>query len=105
VLKNITFGVFEHPDQFTALYGSLGLGFGKGINTNGSNFIDELFEQGVTETKAFSFTLKNQDINTDQGSLIFGGVDTKQFAGPLHRQAVVEPPLANRTWPKNDEIR
>jgi Eukaryotic aspartyl protease len=71
-------------------YGSLGLGFGKGFNTNRSNIIDELFDQGVTETKAFSITLAKDDI--DQGSLIFGGVDTKKFAGSLYPQPIVAAP-------------
>ncbi|KAH8592299.1 aspartic peptidase domain-containing protein [Bisporella sp. PMI_857] len=87
-LKNITVGISDYPT--TIQYGSLGLGFGKGINSNHSNIIDELQGQGITKTKAFSLTLDQNDI--DKGSLIFGGVDTKKFGGALQKRPIQPAP-------------
>lgn len=88
-LKNITFGVYD--DAATAHYGSLGLGFGKGVNSNDSNVVDELVLQGVTQAKAFGLALgTNNGIN--DGSLVLGGIDTKKFSGALQRVPVIDPP-------------
>lgn len=87
-MKNITFGVFDHPnsDQF----GALGLGFGKGVNSDRSNIVDELVAQGFTQTKAFSLSLG--PYGSEEASLILGGVDTKKFSGSLQRMPIVDGP-------------
>lgn len=69
--------------------GILGLGFGNGVNLNYSNLVDALQEQGVTKTKAFSVALGTSD--TAGGSIIFGGVDTKKFAGTLASLPIAAP--------------
>ncbi|RYP89167.1 hypothetical protein DL770_004539 [Monosporascus sp. CRB-9-2] len=87
-LKNDTFGLYDYPTM--SQLGVLGLGFGKGVNSNSSNIIDELVDQGLIQTRAFSLTLGS--LRSEEGSLILGGVDTKKFSGPLQRLPVVDPP-------------
>lgn len=81
--------------------GSLGLGFGRGVNTNGSaNIMDYLVDQDIIASKSFGLTLGGND--TRAGSLILGGLDTKKFAGPLHKVPIADAPK----WPfKFDEYR
>jgi hypothetical protein len=88
-LKNITFGVYD--DANTVHYGSLGLGFGKGVNSNQSNVVDELVSQGVTKAKAFGLALGTND-GPNEGSLTLGGVDSKKFSGALQRVPIIDPP-------------
>lgn len=69
--------------------GILGLGFGKGTNLNYSNFVDALQEQGLTNTKAFSVALGDSD--TEGGTIVFGGVDTKKYSGSLASMSIQSP--------------
>ncbi|PKS13340.1 hypothetical protein jhhlp_000111 [Lomentospora prolificans] len=79
VLKDVQFGVATGTeDQFA---GILGIGYGEGITTQYKNFIDELADQGVTKTKAFSIGLGSKD--DQEGVIVFGGVDTAKFSGWL----------------------
>lgn len=78
-LSSVQFGMATASEDLNE--GILGIGFGKGVNLNYSNFIDALQEQGVTNTKAFSVALGES--TTAGGSVIFGGVDTKKFSGSL----------------------
>lgn len=71
-------------------FGALGLGFGKGVNSDQPNIIDELVSQGAIQTKAFSLALGSH--GPEEGSLILGGIDTKKFAGSLQRLPLVDPP-------------
>ena len=87
-MNNVTFGVNTYPR--TEQYGVLGLGFGKGVNTENMSIIDELVDQNVIEAKAFS--LASGPYGSTEGSLIFGGVDTKKFSGALERRPIVDPP-------------
>lgn len=97
-LENVTFGLDDFPTSMQ--FGTLGLGFGKGVNTNASSMMDNLAAQGVIDTKAFAISLGRN--TTDDGALILGGVDTKKFAGPLHRIPIADPP----TYPFDyDEYR
>ncbi|RYO93113.1 hypothetical protein DL766_010143 [Monosporascus sp. MC13-8B] len=68
----------------------LGLGFGKGVNLNHPNIVDELVDQGHIQTRAFSLALA--PFRSEEGSLILGRVDTKKFPGPLQRLPIVDPP-------------
>ncbi|RYP19662.1 hypothetical protein DL765_003255 [Monosporascus sp. GIB2] len=86
-LKNVTFGLYDYS---STQLGVLGLGFGKGVNSNHSNIIDELVDQGHIQTRAFSLALG--PLRSEEGSLILGGVDTKKFSGPLQRLPIVDPP-------------
>ncbi|SPO03075.1 related to secreted aspartic protease (barrierpepsin precursor) [Cephalotrichum gorgonifer] len=78
-LRDVKFGVATSTeDQFA---GILGLGHGHGVTTNYKNFLDELVNQNVTRTKAFSLGLGSK--NDQEGVVVFGGVDTAKFSGGL----------------------
>lgn len=78
-MTDVQFGVATASQDLNE--GILGLGFGKDVNLNYSNFVDQLADQGVTNTRAFSVALGTSD--TAGGNIIFGGVDTKKFSGSL----------------------
>ncbi|KAK1597105.1 eukaryotic aspartyl protease [Colletotrichum navitas] len=84
-MRQVQFGVAtSSEDQFA---GILGIGFGEGVNTRYKNLIDELAAQGVTRTKAFSLGLGSKD--EQEGAIIFGGIDTSKFSGPLARLPII----------------
>lgn len=89
-LKNVTIGVYDYHTG--SENGALGLGWGRGVNTNHSTIVDELVDQGVVQTKAFGLALGDKD-GLEGGSLVLGGVDTKKFSGALQKVPVIEPPL------------
>jgi len=60
----------------------MGVGFGNGVNLEYNNIVDELAEQGVTNSRAFSVALGPSSQNNG-GLVIFGGIDTKKYAGKL----------------------
>jgi hypothetical protein len=70
--------------------GILGLGWGKNFNLQYDNFIDLLAEEKVTNSRAFSVALGSVDASNG-GVLIFGGVDTKKFTGPLVSNKILGP--------------
>lgn len=78
-MKQVQFGVAQtSQDQFS---GILGIGHGVGVNTGYKNFVDQLADQGITKTKAYSVALGSK---TDKaGVVVFGGVDTGKFSGKL----------------------
>ncbi|KAK1764093.1 acid protease [Phialemonium atrogriseum] len=82
------FGVATDSSELNE--GILGLGFGKGFNLPYNNLIDDLFLQNVTQTKAFGIALGSVD-EDNGGTLIFGGVDTKKFTGPLITNKILGP--------------
>lgn len=62
--------------------GILGLGFGGNTSEADltySNFIDELYLQGATQSRAFSVALGGADSN--ESVISFGGIDTSKFGG------------------------
>ncbi|KAK4649231.1 uncharacterized protein QC761_117110 [Podospora bellae-mahoneyi] len=63
--------------------GILGLGFAASEKaaTKYPNIIDQLANQNLISSKAFSLYLN--DRRTDAGSILFGGIDTDKFIGPL----------------------
>lgn len=71
-------------DEFS---GILGIGHGVNVTIRYKNFVDELQAQGVTDTKAFSLALGSK--SEQEGVIIFGGVDTGKFAGPLVSQPII----------------
>ncbi|KAH8666422.1 aspartic peptidase domain-containing protein [Xylariales sp. PMI_506] len=78
-LKNVQFGVATASDQI-----GLGIfGVGWGANLDYPNFIDDLVLQNVTNLKAYSLALGTEISSKNQSAIIFGGVDTKKFVGPL----------------------
>jgi hypothetical protein len=78
-MKQVQFGMARSSrDQFS---GILGVGHGVGINTGYKNFVDQLADQGVTKTKAYSVALGSKAEGA--GVVVFGGVDTGKFSGKL----------------------
>ncbi|KAG4220225.1 hypothetical protein PC116_g31296, partial [Phytophthora cactorum] len=78
-LKGVQFGVATETDDEFA--GILGIGHGINVTTRYKNFVDELADQGVTDTKAFSLALGGKE--EQEGVIIFGGIDTGKFTGTL----------------------
>ncbi|KAK4031643.1 aspartic peptidase domain-containing protein [Parachaetomium inaequale] len=72
--------------------GILGLGFSisERASTKYPNIIDEMSDQGLISSKAYSLYLN--DRRTDSGSLLFGGIDTDKFIGPLSILPMYKPP-------------
>ncbi|KAK6080770.1 eukaryotic aspartyl protease [Seiridium cupressi] len=84
-LKNVQFGVaVSTVDEFS---GILGIGHGENVTIRYKNFVDELQDQGVTDTKAFSLALGSK--SEQEGVIIFGGIDTGKFTGPLVSQPII----------------
>lgn len=78
-MKQVQFGVAQSSqDQFS---GILGIGHGVGVNTGYKNFVDQLADQGITKTKAYSVALGSK--TEKAGVVVFGGVDTGKFSGKL----------------------
>jgi hypothetical protein len=75
--------------------GILGLGFSASERaaTKYPNIIDEMANQGLIGCKAFSLYLN--DRRTDSGTILFGGIDTDKFIGPLSILPLYKPPGGN----------
>lgn len=75
--------------------GILGLGFSisERASTKYPNIMDEMSNQGLIQSKAYSLYLN--DRRTDAGSLLFGGIDTDKFIGPLEILPLYKPPGGN----------
>lgn len=75
--------------------GILGLGFsiGEKAATKYPNIIDEMANQRLIGCKAYSLYLN--DRRTDSGSILFGGIDTDKFIGPLEILPLHRPDGAN----------
>ncbi|KAL2182034.1 aspartic peptidase domain-containing protein [Thermothelomyces heterothallicus CBS 202.75] len=86
-LQDVQFGVATASED--AFSGILGIGYGKGIATGYPNFVDQLWEQNVTRVKAYTLALGSKD--SQEGVIVFGGVDTSKFAGKLARLPVIPP--------------
>jgi hypothetical protein len=77
---------------------------GGGPDTNGwdryPTVIDSLAKQGLTNSRAYSLDLKS--IETQGGSLVFGGIDTGKFSGKLEKRPIIpaedSPDGATRFW-------
>ncbi|WXC58992.1 hypothetical protein SNK03_004883 [Fusarium graminearum] len=63
--------------------GIMGLGFSANVATNKSYpaIVDNMVSQGLIDTAAYSLWLN--DLDSDQGTILFGGIDTKRFYGKL----------------------
>ncbi|KAI1085432.1 acid protease [Whalleya microplaca] len=97
-LEGIQFGVATGTvDEFS---GILGIGHGDNVTIPYKNFVDQLADQGVTDTKAFSLALGSKD--EQEGVVIFGGLDTGKFTGTLETLPIIpakeSPDQVPRYW-------
>ncbi|KAH8647720.1 aspartic peptidase domain-containing protein [Xylariales sp. PMI_506] len=89
-LTNVTIGVAI--ESYALPMGILGVSYSLDP-VNSPNFIDLLQSQGVTSTKAYSIgigSIADDSFVYDNGTVVFGGVDTMKFEGPLHRFPIQE---------------
>ena len=91
----MTVGIYDYNRKLET--GALGLGWGRGVNSNFSSIVDELVDQGVVQTKAFGLALGDKD-GLEGGSLVLGGVDTKKFSGALQKVSVVAAPVNKKYY-------
>ncbi|TRX94408.1 hypothetical protein FHL15_004563 [Xylaria flabelliformis] len=85
LLQGVQFGVaIDTVDEFA---GILGIGHGENVTIRYKNMIDQLADQGVTSTKAFSLALGSK--SEQEGVIIFGGLDTSKFSGTLQTQPII----------------
>ena len=84
-----TFGVAtESYDIYTGLIGlgpDLDYGFAK--SNSYSLVLNSMAEQGLINSRAFSLDLHGYD--DPEGSIIFGGIDTRKFKGALAKTDIV----------------
>jgi hypothetical protein len=91
-LTKVPFAVANDGDVAGGVVGILGIGYNLGeANVQLSsdpqaadtypNVVSQLKSQGFTNTLAYSLWLNDPDAST--GSILFGGVDTDKFTGPL----------------------
>lgn len=86
-LKGVQFGVATSTtDEFS---GILGLGHGEGVALEYKNLIDQLEDQGITDTKAFSLALGGKE--EQEGMIIFGGLDTGKFNDTFATLPIIPP--------------
>ncbi|TGJ88457.1 hypothetical protein E0Z10_g285 [Xylaria hypoxylon] len=85
LLENVQFGAaLDTVDEFS---GILGIGHGENVTITYKNLIDQLADQGATNTKAFSLALGSK--SEQEGVIIFGGLDTSKFSGTLETQPII----------------
>lgn len=49
--------------------------------------LDNLVAQGFIKSRAFSLDIRS--IRSNRGSVVFGGIDTKKFSGPLEKRPII----------------
>ena len=72
--------------------GIIGVGFpgNEAASTQYPNIIDLLVSQGDISTRAYSLYLN--DLRSSSGSILFGGIDTDKFIGPLSVLPILKTP-------------
>ncbi|KAL5598675.1 hypothetical protein BROUX41_003412 [Berkeleyomyces rouxiae] len=103
-MNGVQFGVANSTeDQFA---GILGMGYGSGTTTTYKNFVDELADQNITHSRTFSLGLGAKD--NMEGVLVFGGVDSAKFSGPLTKLPIIPaskaPDGVPRYWVQMENI-
>jgi hypothetical protein len=88
-MKSVIFGAAT--DSVDLNMGILGLSFGMNFNLRYPNFVDELFLQNITKSRAFGVALGTKAEPSNSGLISFGGVDTKKFSGKLHTSPILGP--------------
>ncbi|PHH85630.1 hypothetical protein CDD83_147 [Cordyceps sp. RAO-2017] len=90
-----------------AVTGILGAGPSlDGWNSPYPTVIDNLAKQGFTQSRAFSLDIRS--LESRRGSVVFGGIDTRKFAGRLEKRPIVpaaaSPDGLTRYWVYLDGI-
>ncbi|KAI0799193.1 aspartic peptidase domain-containing protein [Xylaria sp. FL0064] len=100
-LEDVQFGVaVDTVDEFS---GILGIGYGENVTIRYKNMVDQLADQGATNTKAFSLALGSK--SEQEGVIIFGGLDTSKFSGALQTQPIIQgPDRVPRYWINMDSL-
>jgi hypothetical protein len=85
-VQNVTLGLAlnsSSPIPSETAQGLLGVGYRALSSAQGvfPTLIDDLFESGAIERRAFSLYLN--DAASGEGSILFGGIDTNKYTGPL----------------------
>ncbi|KAG4434495.1 hypothetical protein IFR05_010038 [Cadophora sp. M221] len=78
--------------------GLMGLSYGNQVGTSYPNIVDQLAAQNITQSRAFSLDLGS--IDTPEGSIIFGGIDTKKFYGKLSKHPIIPAAQSPDTYPR-----
>ena len=84
-LQNLTMGLATIASRGLGIMG-IGYSAGEAIASQNPeavypNVIDELVNQGVVNSRAYSLYLN--DVDADTGNILFGGVDTSKYSGDL----------------------
>ncbi|RYP82344.1 hypothetical protein DL770_005603 [Monosporascus sp. CRB-9-2] len=90
-LTDVQFGVATASRQLNE--GIMGLSFGGNTpqaDLGYNNIVDELYLQNATQSRAFSVALGSSDSDNDS-VVIFGGIDTSKYAGPLRTLPILGP--------------
>ncbi|KAK3374794.1 aspartic peptidase domain-containing protein [Podospora didyma] len=97
-LEKVQFGVATGTEDHFS--GILGIGYGVDVATPYRNFVDELQTQNVTKVKAYTLALGSKE--SKEGVIVFGGVDTSKFGGPLAKLPIIpatqSPDQVPRFW-------
>jgi hypothetical protein len=88
---------WANASSYTTM-GIMGVGFGYELDTNYYNIIDQLYVQSITKSRAFSLDLASIDV--EQGSIIFGGIDTMKYIGALEKRPIIPYNLAPDGYPR-----
>ncbi|KAK8145292.1 hypothetical protein G3M48_004650 [Beauveria asiatica] len=99
------FGV-AHDSEF-ATTGLMGVGPNlRGWNSPYPYILDNLFTQKFINSRAFSLDLRQ--VTSARGAVVFGGIDTKKFKGPLIKRDIIPagsaPDGKTRYWATCDSI-
>ncbi|EJP68590.1 eukaryotic aspartyl protease [Beauveria bassiana ARSEF 2860] len=99
------FGV-AHDSEF-ATTGLMGVGPNlRGWNSPYPYILDNLFTQKFINSRAFSLDLRQ--VSSARGAVVFGGIDTKKFKGPLIKRNIIPagsaPDGKTRYWATCDSI-
>ncbi|KAK2611992.1 hypothetical protein QQS21_001957 [Conoideocrella luteorostrata] len=85
-------------DTAVVAYGNFGVGpWILGWRSPYPSVLDSLVNQNHINRKAFSLDLR--PINNPRGAVIFGGIDTKKYTGPLEKRPIITgPDGSTRYW-------
>ncbi|CZT48404.1 uncharacterized protein RSE6_09089 [Rhynchosporium secalis] len=86
-IKAQQLAVFDYSTSGLNGIGVMGLSYGLPMGTTYPAIVDQLVAQNITQSRAFSLDFRSVD--TSEGSIIFGGIDTKRFYGKLMKHAII----------------